>query len=386
MRDRIRSASLNGYVDVAASVGLDADAMLGAVGLSRRVLRDPDTPIPAASVGRLLERSARAAGVDDFGLRMAQTRQLSNLGALGLVAREAPTLRGMLEAIVRYLRLHGESLRLRIEASHGIVVLSPTLGTGDAVPIRQAIELAVGALHRIVGSILGGAWQPLRICFAHGPPRDLRTHRAVFGAATRVEFDAPLDGIVCRAADLERPIPAADPVLAAYARRYLDDLARSTGAEGWGERVRHLVRTLLPSGRCTVERVAAALGLDRRTVHRHLAREGTTFGRILVDTRRAMVERYAASRERPLSDVAALLGFAHQSAFSAWFRAQYGCSPTSWRAAGDAVPSNRRRPRAARPDAETSLRLAARGTGKRAGAPRTGAEPCSAKPRLRRPA
>ena len=332
MQYRIRSASLNGYVATATSLGLDPDAMLVAVGLARRMTLDPDTLIPAAAVGRLLERSARVAGVDDFGLRMAEHRQLSNLGPLGLVARQAPTLRAMLESIVRYLRLHNESLYLRIEEVDGVVVLSQTLSTGRAIALRQAIELAVGGLHRIVGSILGDAWRPLRVCFVHGPPRDARTHRRVFGATTRIEFDAAFDGIVCRAADLDRPIPAADPVLARYARDYLDELARSAGREGLAAQVRHLVRTLMSSGRCTVERVADALGVDRRTVHRHLSREGTTFSAVVVETRRAMAERYVASRERPLSDVADLLGFANQSAFSAWFRAQYGRSATAWRA------------------------------------------------------
>jgi AraC-like DNA-binding protein len=340
MKYLIRSASLSGYAATAESVGLDPDAMLAAVRLSRRATLDPDTLIPAAAVGRLLELSARAAGVDDFGLRMAESRQLSNLGPLGLVARQAPTLRAMLESIVRYLRLHNESLYLRIEEADGVVVLSQTLTTGRPAPVRQAIELAVGALHRIVGSILGDAWRPLRVCFVHGPPRDARTHRRVFGPTTRVEFDASFDGIVCRAADLDRPIPAADPVLARYARQYLDELARAAGREGLAGQVRHLVRTLLPSGRCSVERVATSLGVDRRTVHRHLARDGTTFTAVVVEARRALVERYAASRERPLADVADLLGFANQSAFSAWFRAQYGCSATAWRAAGGTPASS----------------------------------------------
>ena len=69
MQYRIRSASLNGYVATATSLGLDPDTMLAAVGLARRMTLDPDTLIPAAAVGRLLERSARVAGVDDFGLR-----------------------------------------------------------------------------------------------------------------------------------------------------------------------------------------------------------------------------------------------------------------------------------------------------------------------------
>lgn len=335
MQYRIRSAALNGYAQTATALGLDPGAMLASVGLSRRVLLDPDLLIPASAVGRLLERSARAADADDFGLRMAETRRLSNLGPLGLVAAQAPTLRAMLATVVRYLRLHNESLFLRIEDADGVVVLSQTLGIGRAQPVRQAIELAVGALHRIVGSILGEAWRPLRACFTHGPPRDTRTHRRVFGPATRLEFDAAFDGLVCRATDLDQAIPTADSALARYARQYLDELARSAGGQGLLAQVRHLVRTLLPSGRCTVERVAESLGVDRRTVHRHLAREGTTFTRELARARREMAERYVAQPARPLSDVAGLLGFSTQSAFAEWFRAQYGCTASRWRAAAN---------------------------------------------------
>lgn len=341
MRLRIRSATLTGYAEVAEAVGLDADAMLASVGLSPAALRDPDGMIPADAVGRLLERSARDAGVEDFGLRMAQSRRLSTLGPIGLVAVQASTLRGLLTAVVRYLRLHNETLRLRIDESEGVVVLALALETGrPAARVRQAIELSVGALHRIVGSLLGDAWRPLVVCFTHGPPRGgARTHRRVFGASARLEFDATFDGIVCRVADLDRPIPAADPALARYVRNYLDGLAISAGGEGVPAQVRHLVRALIPTGGCSVDRVAASLGVDRRTVHRHLAREGTSFTRVLTNARRDLAERYVAQAARPLSDVAELLGFASQSAFGAWFRTQYGCTAGAWRAARGAAPA-----------------------------------------------
>ncbi len=45
MQYRIRSASLNGYVATATSLGLDPDTMLVAVGLARRMTLDPDTLI-----------------------------------------------------------------------------------------------------------------------------------------------------------------------------------------------------------------------------------------------------------------------------------------------------------------------------------------------------
>ncbi len=331
MRHTVRSATLNGFAAVARSVGLDPDAMLDAVRLDRRMLADPDTRIPVAVVVRLLDACARAAGAEDFGLRLAESRTSSNLGAMGLVVSQEPTLHRALEVMVRYVRLHNESLHLKLEEAGGVVVLSLTLITGRPLPMRQAIELAVGALHRILRSMLGDAWKPRRICFVHAPPSDLATHRRVFGDA-ELEFGADFDGIVCRASDLEKPIPASNPVFSRYAREYLDALAQAAAHDGLASQLQHLVRTLLPSGRCTVDRIAQHLGVDRRTVHRHLAREGTTFSTVLGDVRRQMVLRYVPDGKRSLADVADLLGFATPSAFSVWFKAQYGCSPGTWRA------------------------------------------------------
>lgn len=42
-------------------------------------------------------------------------------------------------------------------------------------------------------------------------------------------------------------------------------------------RARHILLVLLPSGQCSIDQVAQQLGVDRRTVHRRLEREGTTF-------------------------------------------------------------------------------------------------------------
>jgi transcriptional regulator GlxA family with amidase domain len=41
--------------------------------------------------------------------------------------------------------------------------------------------------------------------------------------------------------------------------------------------------------------------------------------------------------DRPLIDVAALLGFAAPSGFSRWYQAAFGCSPTQSRAAGSSA-------------------------------------------------
>ena len=89
---------------------------------------------------------------------------------------------------------------------------------------------------------------------------------------------------------------------------------------------------MLPSGLCSADSVATRLGVDRRTVHRHLAREGKTFSAIMDSVRAELVTRYVGNRERPLASVAELLGFSALSAFSRWFKSEFRGSVTEWRA------------------------------------------------------
>jgi AraC-like DNA-binding protein len=104
------------------------------------------------------------------------------------------------------------------------------------------------------------------------------------------------------------------------------------------DKVRELVQLQLPSGRCTVEHIARQLDLDRRTLHRRLAAEGRTFSEILESVRTEIVTRMLQSSGRSLTGVADLLGFSDLSAFSRWFRARFGLSPSAWRMQVDHRP------------------------------------------------
>jgi AraC-like DNA-binding protein len=48
--------------------------------------------------------------------------------------------------------------------------------------------------------------------------------------------------------------------------------------------------------------------------------------------RAELVTRYIENRDRPRASVSDLLGFSAVSAFSRWFKSQFGCSVSDWRA------------------------------------------------------
>ncbi|UUZ75036.1 AraC family transcriptional regulator [Polaromonas sp. P1(28)-13] len=324
----VRSASLSGYVDLARSVGLDPLVMLRRAGLVARSLDDPETPLSTDAVRELLESSAQASGVEDFGLRLASQRQLSNLGPISLVLKEEATARQALDTLCRYLRLLNASLLTRIDEHDGLLVIREEILVEQSASTRQAMELAVGVMHRILRELLGPQWKPLRVCFNHRPPRDASGHRAFFG--TPVDFNSEFNGLVCHAADLQARLPGTNPEMARFARQYLDR-ALSREHQSTKATVRQLIAALLPGGRCTSQQVAQHLGVDRRTIHRHLGEEGETFSRLLQSVRSELVLRQVQDSDLPLSEVAALLGFSAPSAFAHWFNVTFGCSATQWR-------------------------------------------------------
>ena len=166
------------------------------------------------------------------------------------------------------------------------------------------------------------------------PDRSVPVNRDVYRRVfdTQVQFDADFDGIVCNTTMLDVPMPRTDPIMARYVKSYVESIAssRSTSAS---RKVRELLYVMIPSGRCSAAEVAKELGVDRRTLHRHLIREGETFSRILTSTRTEMAKRLLENRDRPLTSVAEMLGFSALSAFMRWFRTHFGCTATAWRLA-----------------------------------------------------
>jgi AraC-like DNA-binding protein len=330
MSDLIRSATLTHYPEVAQSVGIDPRAMMRQVRLPLETLERPDLRIAITSMRRLLEASAAASGVEEFGLLMAERGALANLGPVALVVREQATVGDALKALSRFIHIHHEGMRLAIDQREDVVTLRIGLRGGPLRAPRQSAEMALGSLHRIIRSLAGADWRPLEAHLTHPPPRNRKFYRSFFGCP--LIFNAEIDALVISARDLDRPIPSAHPLIASYLEKRVEALEMRP--QQWDARVSEVVRSLLTDGDCTVERVAGHFGCTRRTIHRHLADCGTSFSQILDAERADLALHLIEDRSRPLAAVAQQLGFSAQSAMARWFKGRFGRSVTEWR--GDA--------------------------------------------------
>lgn len=325
----IRSRALSHYAEVARCAGLDPYRLLSEFRLPQNCLHEPDIKIPLDIVRKLLEASAQRSGEEAFGLRMAEASRLSDLGPLGLLIREQATLRLALDLTAHYSNRIVEGLFLTLEEHTDLVILHEELIIGSPGSVRQITELVIGKVFRILRTFTGPVWSPLLVCFVHDAPANCTTHSRIFGQ--NVEFGREFNGIVCARSDLDVNNPSADPEIARLALQMLVSAVKDA-PQDMATQVHELILMQLGSGSCTIKGVARHLGIDPRTIQRHLCREGLTFSAIVESVRRELAGRYIKEGHHSIAETSSLLGFAATSGFSRWYRQQFLVTPSADRA------------------------------------------------------
>ena len=326
-----RAGVLTNYIEVATHLGLNPDRMLRQVGLSRALIAQPEQRIPTTAAVMLLEESAEESGCMTFGLRMAESRQLSDFGAISLLLMHQPRLRDALRITVEYRHLLNEALAIHIEEQGKSVIIREEVITDPPMQSRQAMELAIGVMYRLCSALLGAFWLPQSVNFTHGSPPDLQTHKRLFRCS--LEFNCEFNGIALGADDLDKPNPLADKALAKHAQNYVETLAPVSTDPSLELDVRKAIYLLLPLGRATIEQIAQTLGMNVRTLQRRLVDQGATFSDIINSVRQDLVMRYMQNSQYTVGQIADLLGYGVPSSFTRWFISQYGVSPAQWRSA-----------------------------------------------------
>jgi AraC-like DNA-binding protein len=338
MAEVVRVAALTGFIPAMEALGIDPAPFLREAGLSPKLLSNPEQVISARAAMRLLEHSAEVTGCITLGLRMAEGRELSDLGAPSLLIAHQATLRDALAALRQYRNRLNSTLILHIEDIGDGVLIREEFSLSEPEPSRQSSDLALGVLARMCFSVLGETWCPQLVCIAHQPPppSELPIYRRLFRC--RAEFDSEFNGIVLNHADLDRPNHRADRALAEHARRLLES-TMSVERHSLAQQVEQSILLLLPSGRATIQTCADLLGLTVRTLQRGLDAEATSFSALMHKSRVQLSSRYLANPRSRITDVAALLGYSSIGAFTRWHGQTFGLSPRASRNVARTVQS-----------------------------------------------
>jgi AraC-like DNA-binding protein len=325
----MRAVTLTSYFEVARFVGLDPYEMLHEVRIPPDFLDDPENRWAAAPIIQLLENSAARSGCDYFGLLMAECRTFPSLGPVSLLLQHLPTPGDVIKGLIDYRRHMNEILNFALDDDGDTAVIRWELSPQYALP--QILDISVAMGYIVISGASGGRWQPSSVHFVRKAPAERSVVRRLF--PTDVQYESSFNGFVCSSADLGIANPRADKLMASHAGRLLQLVTIEPVAPSIGDSTRRAITLLLPTGRLSLEHVAANVGVGVRALQRGLEKEGLSFAELVNETRREIACKYLLHFERPVTTVAELSGYSSLSSFTRWFVSEFGSAPNSWRAA-----------------------------------------------------
>jgi AraC-like DNA-binding protein len=325
----VRSSILVHIQQVALTCGLDPLALLRRAGIPRRHLDNSELTLPVRAIVELLEIGAHSSGVEDFGLRVGESRGVPDLGPVILMLREAATARDALRTLASLLYLHTNGISMHLEET-STPVFQIELMAADLGPCTQAIDSALAGMTHLIRWVLGEDWVPVSVSFMHSRPTSNKRFERFFRCP--VDFLQDFNGIVLRRRDLDRKLPGSAPALRQQVERYIHsiNLARS---DTYVYNVTEVVTATISRGELSADNIAKYLGTDRRTLNRRLSRAGLNYSAVVENVRRNLAGQYLLGDDRPLSDIAGLVGFNDLSSFTRWFHSSFGNAPSQWRKA-----------------------------------------------------
>src|SRR5262249_180699 len=107
-----------------------------------------------------------------------------------------------------------------------------------------------------------------------------------------------------------------------------DLLAERRSVTGLQSMVANQLASLLPSGESRAAVVAQQLGMSSRSLTRHLADEGTTFGQNLEKGRQRLAARYLVCDRMSVQQIGWLLGYSEVAAFNHAYNRWTGTTPS----------------------------------------------------------
>ena len=320
-----------GLIDVAAGKGADRIALAKRAGIDLETLQDQDNRIPFESYVALMRAAKELCNDPALGLHFGELNDLSQVSVVGLIGEAAQTMLEAFTQVSRYGRLviefDGGPDRFRLAHERGGLWVVDNRRNPNDFP-----ELTESTFARVIASARRFGYTPAvkQIHVTHPEPAYRAEYDRVF--QTPIKFDSDWNAMQIDEAILTAPIKRQPRyvfgILSERADALLKELETSKSIRA---RVESLLMPILHTGEASMDRIAAKMGLSRRTLLRRLQAENVTFEKVLGELRHKQALHYLSGRKVSVNETAYLVGFSEPAAFSRAFKRWTGSSPKAMR-------------------------------------------------------
>lgn len=310
------------------SCKIDPAPIYRRAGIEPKLLSNPEARISNSKMDLVWNEVVELLNDPTFGVKMVHFWHPSMMGALGYAWLVSATLRNAMGRIDRYIHAVSEGLETQLEETPAGLKLSFGIVGKEKIPPQQHTLIIAMVMHMCRFNY-GDELNPTQVCLARNEPANKQEIVDFF--RSDVVFDAEVDSITLARADVDRELSSANKHMALMHDEFLMKYLIKIKKGDIVNQVKTIILDHLPDGQVSEEMVARQLNLSERSMQRRLKEHETSFREALDNVREMVAKQYIKNPLNRMSDIAFLLGFSEQSAFSRAFKKWTGLSPVQYR-------------------------------------------------------
>ncbi len=330
----VRATVLNGLEDVLSGYDLNLADLISEFDIPSSALKDSSILISLVSYNELLNRLVTITGDNSIGLELVLTtkKAMDNIGPLALILKLGDTTGECVKNALQFLKYHSNGIAIEvIECPEKKIGELRYTALSPLSELRQLSENAIGLACTAMRFLVSDDGQnPISVSFQHQKPKDTHLHERFFSCP--VSFNQPTNSMFFDLELLRLETIGADRQITDVIFSYLQGEIEKVEAKlSMSDSINALISQLLPSGQFSIELIAKAMLLHPKAIQRKLAEEGTSYTEILKNVRQKTAERLLSETGIPITNVAALCGYANSVAFNTAFKKWHNSSPGEYR-------------------------------------------------------
>lgn len=303
--------------------------ILSELNVDPSILTDQDAKVELAAEAAVVTLCCDTLGDLTFAARTGLATPGSKT-LLAYLANASATIGQVLEFAQKYYALEDPHLKFNLANSKDgpIIALESAVLSGHQAPRHR--ELLVFGMYKRVTQIAGPEFGPLTIYLDCND--EAHCSRLSELVKCKVVHGQSMSGVQLPKGGLEYPIATFDSALLDHLRAHGDARLENMPKENQSlsEKVVALVRQHLPGHLPSGDEIAKQLFMTRRTLTRHLGSEGTSY-KALAEAARCDIAKRLLLGESSIAQVAFLLDFSDQAAFSVAFKRWTGTTPAHFK-------------------------------------------------------
>ena len=309
---------------------IDAAPLFAAISTSRQELV-MGGDISIHDFLHILRTGDRLLGDEQLGFMLGRSMQVFAMGPVGVGIASAPNLRGGLQVLESFSRLHATYIDISARSTLQGLTVTILYRHDTGYVERFHTETAMMLLQQYMETLIGEPVNDAHYRMAIPEPENIEDYtNALHGP---ISFDAGVNEVDIPPHWLDLPSPYFHSGLWRQARSTLSqNLKEQSDSEGtpYTQHITGLFRTSEPP-LPDLHEVASDLNVSARTLNRRLQTENASFRRLKSRALANWAKQYLRQTNHSVEAIAEELGYRDTANFRRAFRRSEGCSPIEYR-------------------------------------------------------